>query len=198
MSDAPKPPYVQFEVRPVEDREASIEAGKTVYKDEIFAIVTPAGTRDRLEKIASEWIANLWEGAKQERIPSAWPEAYEQKLKSFLQNKEVPVDGTALEVMTTLTPAQVKNCLNANIRTVEDLAEATEEAMTRIGMGGRDLKQKAQAWLDTAGKQGKAAQELNHLRVENDSQKTQINEMSETIKLLTAKVEALEKVAEKA
>lgn len=198
MSEAPKPPYVQFEVRPVEDREASLEAGKVVYRDEVFAIVTPAGTRDRLEKIASEWIANLWEGAKQERIPSVWPEAYEQKLKSFLQNKETPIDGTPLESMTTLTPAQVKNCLNANVRTVEDLAQANEEAMIRIGMGGRDLKQKAQAWLDTIDKKGKPAEELNRLRTENDAQKTQLAELTKKLEDATARLEVLEKVQEKA
>jgi hypothetical protein len=52
MADELKPPYVRFEVRSVEDRTASIESGHYVGKDVIFAIVTPAGTRDRIEREA--------------------------------------------------------------------------------------------------------------------------------------------------
>lgn len=197
MSDTPKPPYVQFETRPVEDREASEQAGHVVYRDVIFAIVTPAGTRDRLEKVAEEWLANLEEGVRQERIPAEWPEGYRRKLDLFKSNQEIPLDGTALSLMTTLTPAQVKNCLNANILTVEDLASATEEAMTRIGMGGRDLKQKAQAWLDAVDSKGKPAQELNELRVKNKTYEAQIASHEETIKKLQAQVSALEALTKK-
>lgn len=197
MSDSPKPPYVEFEVRPVEDRSASETAGHIVYRDEIFAVVTPAGTRDRLEKVAEEWILNLEEGVRQERIPADWPAAYRKRLELFRSNQEAPLDGTAIQAMTTLTPSQVKNCLNANVRTVEDLAEASEEAMLRIGMGGRDLKQKAKAWLESVNKQGKPAQELNDLRVQASTQEAQIGEMTKTIEELTAQIKALQSVAEK-
>lgn len=192
MSDAPKPPYVEFEVRPVEDRSASEAAGVMTYKDVIFAIVTPAGTRDRLEKVAEEWIENLEEGVRQERIPAEWPRAYRHKLEMFKNDQEVPLDGVAIQNMTTLSPAQVKNCLNANIRTIEDLAEATEEAMLRIGMGGRDLKQKAKAWLDAVDAKGKPAQELNELRVKNAEQATQIEALESTMKELQTKLKVLE------
>ena len=192
MSDQPKPPYVEFEVRPVEDRSASEAEGHLVYRDEVFAIVTPAGTRDRLEKVAKDWIEGLKEGAQQDRIPHSWVEAYQHKLSLFMTNQEVPLDGTPIQSMTTLSPAQVKNCLNANIRTVEDLAEATEEAMLRIGMGGRELKQKAKAWLDTVSKNGKPAQELNDLRVKTATQDTQIEELTKTVATLQAQLKTLE------
>lgn len=193
MAEEPKPPYVEFEVRPVEDRSASESEGKLVYKDVIFAIVTPAGTRDRLEKVAEEWIVGLEEGAKQERIPSSWPEGYRRKLESFKNNQEVSVDGTPIQHMTTLSPAQVKNCLNANVRTIEDLASATEEAMSRIGMGGRDLKQKAKAWLDAVDAKGKPAQELNDLRVKNADMETQLEALTKTVGELSTKLKLYEK-----
>ena len=40
-----RPPYVQFEMRAVEDRQASIDAGHYVAKDVAYAIITPAGSR---------------------------------------------------------------------------------------------------------------------------------------------------------
>ncbi len=192
MSDQPKPPYVEFEVRPVEDRSASEAQGHVAYRDEIYAIVTPAGTRDRLEKVAEEWIKGLEEGVQQERIPAEWLDGYRRRLEAFKNGQEAPVDGTAIQHMTTLTPAQVKNCLNANVRTVEDLSTATEEAMTRIGMGGRELKAKAKAWLDAASKTGKSAEELNNLRVENQTQAAKLEEQGKTITDLTSRLAALE------
>ena len=68
MNDTPRPAYVQFEVRAVEDRTATLESGHFVAKDVIYALVTPAGTKDRLEKNAEEWIKRMEEGVSQERI----------------------------------------------------------------------------------------------------------------------------------
>ncbi len=197
MSEAPKPPYVEFEIRPVEDRTQSELQGHVVYRDEIFAIVTPAGTRDRLEKVAEEWIRNLEEGVRQERIPAEWPRAFRHKLETFKESGETPLDGTPLNTMTTLTPAQVRNCLNANIRTVEDLAAATEEAIGRMGMGGRDLKQKAKAWLDAASGKGKTAEELNKLRVENETLNNQVATLTENLEALKTQVATLEALNKK-
>ena len=197
MSDEAKPPYVMFEVRPVENREASIEAGHTVFKDEVFAIVTPAGTRDRLEKNAEDWLKSLEEGVVQSRIPASWPEAFRHKLSLFQTNQESPVDGTPLANMTILSPAEVKNILNANVRSVEDLAAAPEEALNRIGMGARSLKQKAQAWLDSSNKQGKSSAELNALRVKVDEQSTQLSEALAKLATAAAQIQAFEKLSEK-
>jgi hypothetical protein len=56
--------------------------------------------------------------------------------------------------------------LDLNFRTVEQLAEATEEGIGRMGMGGRALKAKAQAYLDASNGPGKVAAELDELRVQ--------------------------------
>lgn len=191
MSETPRPPYVQFEIRAVEDRTASEDAGHYVAKDVIFAIVTPAGTRDRIEKVAEEWLLGIKEGVAQERIPAEWEHAYRRALKDFTESRETPEEGTPVTQWPTATPAQVKLLLDLNIRTVEALAEMTEEAIGRVGMGGRALKTKAQAWLDSAKGQGKLASELEHLRTENADLKARDEKREEELKLLKAQVEAL-------
>ena len=166
MTDEVRPPYVKFETRSVEDRDASIEAGHYVGKDVIFVLVTPAGTRDQIERVAEDWMNSLDEGVKQERIPSTWPPAYRRALKDFQESRETPETGAPIIDWPGASPAQIKLLLDINVRTIEDLAVANEETVTRIGMGGRALKEKAKAWLESASGPGKLAEEMDALRVE--------------------------------
>lgn len=166
MSDNPSPPYVVFEHRPVEDRAASIEAGHFVAKDVAFALITPAGTKDRIEKEAETWLHDLEEAVRQERFPAAWLRAYKQAYEDWTQSRETPELGTPVSTWPAISQAQARMLLDLNFRTVEQLAEATEEGIGRMGMGGRALKAKAQAYLDASNGPGKVAAELDELRVQ--------------------------------
>ena len=57
-----RPCYIEFELRAVEDRNASIEAGMPVYKDVEHAKLTPAGSQGNLvsEKVVTEQLLNEW------------------------------------------------------------------------------------------------------------------------------------------
>lgn len=191
MSDNPQPPFVQFETRAIEDRSATIEAGHFVAKDVNYAIITPAGTKDRIEKIAEEWLRDLAEAVRQDRFPSDWLDSYRRRYNSWVETRQIPEEGTSIKDWPSVSPAQVRNLLDLNIRTIEQLAEATEEAILRLGMGGRALKEKAKAWLDASKGQGKLASELDRLRQENEALKTRDTQRDEELKILTAKVEAL-------
>jgi hypothetical protein len=194
MENTPRPAYVQFEVRAVEDRTASLESGQFVAKDVIYAIVTPAGTKDRLEKVADEWLLSVEEGVKQERIPLEWLNHYRMALKMFKESREVPEIGTSVTSWPVLSPAQVKLCLDANLRTVEEVAEATEEAVSRLGMGARALKAKAQAWLDSANTTGKVSAELESLRTAKEALETKNADLLERVKTLETQLEAFKSV----
>jgi len=161
-----RPPYVQFEMRPIEDREASLEEGGIKYKDIIFAIITPMGSKDRVERVATEWLQQNDIHVRDGRMPAEWQRAFRHAFEEFKAGREVPENGLAITNCPMFTPAQVKSCLDANLRTVEDLAAANESALVMIGLGGRALKQRAQAWLDSQGKEGKIAGELEKLRQE--------------------------------
>jgi hypothetical protein len=63
----------------------------------------------------------------------------------------------------------VKSLLDAKVRTVEDLAQANEETIAMLGMGGRALKDKAVSWLQSANSTGKVTEELAAMRVANAS-----------------------------
>lgn len=192
MADEARPPFVRFEVRAIEDREATVEQGHYVAKDVVFALVTPVGSKDTVEKVADDWLANIQEGVKQERIPDFWYTAYKRALDEFRQGREVPVDGTPITDCAIFSPAQTRLLQDINVLTVENMAEANEETVQRIGMGGRALKQRAQAWLDSSDK-GKSAGQLDKLRQENKELKERDKEREAQLAKLSAQVEALTK-----
>lgn len=198
MADEPRLPYVRFETRPIEDRTKTIEAGSVQYKDVHFAIITPAGTKDVIEKPVDDWLLSLEEGVKQERIPDRWLREYRAAYEHYKTTQESPEFGTSVKNWPSVTPSQVQVLLNANLRTVEDVADATEEAVTRIGMGGRALKEKARAWLDSAKDVGVTAAELNALRVENQELKDRDADRQTQFEAMERRLAALEKQPEEA
>lgn len=146
MVGEPRPPYVEFRRKAVERRRP--EDGSIYYVDVDFAFVTPLGSRDRLEKEVKDWFANLeMQVADGERFPRKWYEGFREAYDRWCKGQEIPVDGTPLRNWPVLTESELKGCIDLHMRTVEDLAGANEEAVQRLGMGGRGLRQRAKDWL---------------------------------------------------
>ena len=113
------PPMTEFEVRELEDRDKTLEKGEFVGIPTDFVIVMPAGSKDTVEAIYSEWIKTKKEQVKQQRFPAEWCE-----------------------------PQALKACQAARITTIEELATANEDTINRLGMGARILKAKAELYVD--------------------------------------------------
>lgn len=160
-----RPPYVVYETKAVEDREATIAAGYYKTKDVDFAIVTPQGSKDRIERNVKEWFEQISQQVVEQRFPQEWLTAYRSSYQAWKEGREMPVSGTSVMHWPVASPAQVKSLLDAKVRTVEDLALANEETIARLGMGGRALKEKAVNWLAVAGSSGKMTEELAALQV---------------------------------
>lgn len=170
----PRPPYVTFAYRPVEDREKSITTGHYCSRDVAYAFITPAGSKDRIEKIAEEWLVQLASEVRQERFPQEWLNHYREAYKAWKDDRELPVDGTSVTQWPVASPAQVEMLLGLRIRTVEDLASLNEEAISRLGMGGRSLKQKAVDWLASAKNHGQSAEAMSSLRAKLEQSETRV------------------------
>lgn len=188
-----RPPYVTFEVKAVEDRQGSIDAGHYVSKDVDFAFVTPQGSKDRIERVVSDWFENLELQVQSERFPRAWLNAYKDSYKAWKEGREIPLNGTAILTWPVLSPSQAKALVDAGIRTVEDLAEANEEGLSRVGMGARALKDKAIAWVKQASGPGKAAEELAALKVRAEAAEANNANLQTQLAALAAQVAKLEK-----
>lgn len=186
-----RPPFVRFEVRAEEDRQASIEAGHYVGRDVHYALITPMGSKDCIERKADEWFDKLKQDVAEGRCPREWLNAFKEVYKDWCEGREAPPNGTPITDWPPLSPSQVKTLASLHIRSVEDLAAANEEVLARIGMGGRALKQRAIDWLTSAGSTGKASEELSALKAANENLQARNEQLETQLRELAAKVEAL-------
>lgn len=180
------PPYVTFETRAEEDRQASIDAGHMVYRNVDYAIITPRGSKDRIERVAHEWLAHIDRESRQDRFDPAWVAGYRKNYQFWKDGQEAPVEGTALTQWPGLSPAQIKNFANINVRSVEDIASANEETISRMGQGARDLKNRAINWLQSSKEVGKVAEQFSALQAEN----TRLGEMNDLLVQKQAQLES--------
>jgi hypothetical protein len=178
IADA-KAPYVMFERRAVEDREASVNQGSYVAKDVDFALITPHGSKDQIERVASEWFKMLEDQVREQRFDPAWLKAYKAAYADWREGKEIPLEGTPIINWPVVSPAQVKMLQDLHILTVEVLAAGNEEVIKRLGMGGRALVQKAKDYLAAAKDGGKLAEQMGALRIKAEQQEEQIKNLVE-------------------
>lgn len=188
-----RPPYVTFETRSIEDRDATIQAGHYVGRDVDFAFITPFGSKDRIERNVAEWFEQLDDQERQERIDPAWVAAYKKMYAAYKQGLELPPNGIPVVNWPGLSPSQVKQLLSLNLRAVEDVAAMNEECIGRLGMGGRALKDRAIAYLEASNDVGKVAEDAAAMRAENADLKRSNEELLVQVKALAAQVEALAK-----
>jgi len=186
-----RPPYVRFHREAVEDRAASIAQGVYVTKDVNYVTIVPPGGKSDVVKVADEWIQYIKNTSRTDpgRFPPEWTDMYVRAYEAWQKGEEIPENGTAIKAWQLLSPAQQEACIRAQLRTVEDLAAAPEEAIAELGMGGRGLVQKAQTWLSTRGDAGsKLTSQLEAQRVLIEDQAAQIKKMQEQLAALQPKV----------
>lgn len=157
MEMTERPPYVRFEQRAEEDRNASIEAGHYIAKNVNYALITPPGSKDCVEKVAEDWLAQIKDKAREGTFSPQWADHFAFAFKQWQEENTIPETGTPIKGWALLSPAMQQQVLAANIRTVEDLAVMNESGLARVGMGARDLQRKAAAWLEEARSTGAVA-----------------------------------------
>lgn len=185
-----RPAYVRFEKRPVEDRNATIQAGHYVARDVDYALVTPPYSRDCHEQEAAVWLAQMDVEVSSGRLPATWRDNYKAAYEAWKKGEEIPVEGTPIKGWQLFSPAQQKNAIELGFRTVEDLAGMNAEGLQKFGIGGQDAKNKAQAWLKAANGPGKLAGEISALQVAVSQLQEQNRRLEEQNKEMAAELES--------
>lgn len=146
MSFEARPPYVEFELRT-----ASNGDGEQV--ETVFAIITPHGSKDRIEVHAEEWLERKRQESRGEtpRFPATWVDHFKRRLEAFKEGLQLPELGQAVASCQLFTAAERKAILSAGVRAVEDLAQANEDTLRHIGPGARRLKEIAVRAVSDAG-----------------------------------------------
>lgn len=192
-----RPPYIAFDTRLEEDRNASEEAGRWIGKDVHYVIITPMGSKDRIERLVRDWFQTKEQEVAEGRYPGQWLDNHKQMYQLWCNGQEMPLHGTPIKTWPAASPAQIKELLNLNVRTVEDLAQANEETIRRIGMGARMLVERARAFLETAKDTGAVTGEILALRAKNKELEERVASQDREIVSLRQQVELTKAVKEK-
>lgn len=188
---AERPPFVAFETWPEEDRNASIQAGHYVGRDIDYAFITPAGSKDRIQRVVKEWFEQLAVDVQSERFPAEWLTHYRKMYEAYKAGETVVPNGMPLRDWPGLSPALLKTLNALNLFAVEDVAAANEETITRMGMGGRSLKQRAVDYLAAAKNVGKVAEDASAMRAMNERLQATVDTQAEQLAALQRQVAAL-------
>lgn len=182
-----RPPYVEFEERPEEDRNETIKQGKVVLKAVDYAIIRPIGGKDAVEKPALPWLEHIEKQAVSGDYPREWAKFFRDQYQGWKNGQEVQPNGMHVRNWAAIGRTQAEMLVAARVLTVEDLAQANEEALGRIGIGARELQNRARAWLQTAAQNG-SAEELAALRVKTESQAAENKELRQRLDALEARL----------
>lgn len=183
-----RPAYVRFERVAVEDKQESIRQARFVAKDVDYALITPPYSKDVVRIKVTQWITNMDQDVRNERLPASWRDEYLEAYKRWQNGQEMPLHGTPIKGWGVLSPAQQEMLTRINILTVEDLAGVNHEGLQRIGMGSMDLKNKAIAWLAQLQDKGPLTQEVAALKRDNASLLSQVETLSKQVESLLSKV----------
>lgn len=156
-----RPPLVRFEVRAVEKRDA---VGTRTFIDTDFALITPQGSKEVVEKVVEEWFAQLEKSVEDGRFNPLWLDAFRSYHAKWKKGEEVPLNGFAIKNWPSASPAEIRILLSNGILTVEDLAAANEQMKMSIGMGAVSLVQRAKDFLEAKNDQGPLVARLDAMQ----------------------------------
>jgi hypothetical protein len=145
-----RPPLVRFEEREYGiNQEATERAGRPVPNVVPFALITPFGSKDVVEKVAVEWIAQIKRQAMQGSYPHEWAQQYAHQFEQWQKGNEVPRDGTPVKTWQAISREQQVRLIALGFTVIEDLAQCPDSGLDMIGLDGRYLRDLARKWSDT-------------------------------------------------
>lgn len=158
--------FIEFYTDAVEMGYESEKQGRPIYADmPHIRILIPGDKNNIIERRASK--------ADEQKYPNAW--------KRFQSSEVSGQTGTPLEQWPQINRSQVKEAKYFEIHTVEQMAGLSDANVDKLGMGFRDLRTKASAYLGVAADTAKAtaqASENERLRSEIEDLRAQVKEIA--------------------
>jgi hypothetical protein len=139
-----------FKTIAVEDKAATAKFGRPMFKDKEICEVRIAGDRDTIGVFPAHEAWKTMPDANGRPHSVTYAMRFEKQYQAFKQNMAQTHDGTPLEELTFLTVAKRSELKALNIHTAEALAGVDGPQLKQLGVGGRELKDQAQAFLDKA------------------------------------------------
>lgn len=166
--------YVEFFIEAVEDAEKSKEAGRPIFKDVEMISIRILGDKNTHMVRPIDYKGSHTMPPDNVRFAAAYAQ---------FKNKNLQVsEGTPITEWGILTKSQAMMFKALNIHTVEALASVSDANLSNLGMGARDYREKAIAFINQA-KDGsglvKLQEENKELRTQMEALKNQMNALIE-------------------
>lgn len=140
--------------------------GRPIYEDREFVSIMVKGQDKQI----------FWREVTNEDR-NRFPNAYE----AFQRGAAAPVVGTPVE-MLGLGPSTIEALKQKGVRTIEDLSELGDASLQGIGLGAREMKDRAKAFLS------KSSEATAKLEAENEALKAQMAALVAKVDALTGSV----------
>lgn len=181
-------PFVRFDTVQIENVPESTKQKRVVWKDVDYAYITVPGSRDIQPEAVKDWWPKLEHQVRIGRMPEDWLREWQMNYERWKAGQEIPEDGTPIKGWTLAPGSVQKMLIDLGIRTVEALASANDEALSRIGIGAVQFKRRAEAWVkDHAEKEGPAI-EIASLQQKNDELQATVESLTKQVQDLVAAV----------
>lgn len=140
--------HVEFFNSSTLNKRRSAEEGRPVYDDIELVRIRFAGDKHNVLVAPANEGGSLRDPVTNQRLTykQQFPEHYE----AFKRNAAFHGSGTPLSELPFLTEAKRRELQDANIFNAESLAALDGSLLQKLGMGARDLKNKAAAYLESA------------------------------------------------
>lgn len=140
---------VTFKLHPTLDEPASQKEGRAVYKEIELCEISFAANKQTVggwpAHEAFGWTTDDVTGM---RMPQTYAMKYNEQYLKFKNGEGQGANGTSIDKAPFLSPAKRLELKALKIYTVEALAGLDGNNLKMLGMGGRDLKNKATLYLD--------------------------------------------------
>lgn len=131
----------EMKINQVETR----KAGHPVYIDQVFCEIRIPADRNRLGVFPAH---EVWRTIRGQAITYAM--RYPKEYQAFIEKRSPSVTGTPLEELPFLSQAKRYELKALSVHTAEQLAGLEGNPLKNLGMGGRELKEQAKAYLARA------------------------------------------------
>jgi hypothetical protein len=189
----------RFEWDKVEDVAKSKELGRRYFKDRVVC---------RFLKQGGDIVLTVWQDGKlvpsfeqahfkprsMDRMDIENAQTMKSVFEEFMKAGEQKDEGFPIREWSAVTRAEAENLIGVGISTLEKLADADDELL-RTFTGGRELKQKAQGWLDDAKDKGIMASKYEKLQKELEGEKDKVAELKRQLAAAQEQVDVLTKAA---
>lgn len=178
---------VTFRMNVVDDEVATRKAGRPMFTEmEVCDITFPAnrGTKATFPAHDAEPNATR-ESVKTSGGVVTYAMLYNKQYLAFKEGVAQPLNGTPLSEAPFLSEAKRRELGALNIRTVEQLASLDGTPLKQLGMGGRELKDQASAYIASAAGSADTtalASQIESLRQQLDDERRERAELEAVIR----------------